>query len=88
MSYDPAILSLGKKPREIVTRALKGTSSRMCITEDVHYTIICVMGSWRLFSKEIKCRGCVQRNTMQQSEANLPIPKSDMNISLKQCCIF
>lgn len=53
MYYDSEIPSLGKRPRVIVTQTLKGTCRRMCITEDVHHAIICVMRSWRQFSKKI-----------------------------------
>lgn len=40
MSHDPEIPSLGKRPREIVTQALKVASIRMYITEDGHCAII------------------------------------------------
>lgn len=33
--------------------------------------------------KKRKCYDCIQRNTMQQVEANLPAPISNMSVSLK-----
>lgn len=53
MSYDPEIPSLGIRPKEIVTHALKEICTMMCIRGDVYYAIICDIGSRSQFSKEI-----------------------------------
>lgn len=85
MFYNLELPSISKKLRKIVAKTLKGICTKMCITEDIYYAIICVVGSWSKLRKEKKrkCYDCIQRNTMQQVEANLPAPISNMSVSLK-----